>query len=103
MRRTPLSWRGWWFAVLACLACAPLGAQTGTTEQPEARRARNVERALEAGRVGEALAEAESAAKRCRENALLQRRLAQARLCSALEADQQLASALEDAAWSRLL
>jgi hypothetical protein len=76
--------------MLAGLVALPgiSSAQTAPDDASlETRRAKIIARALEAGRVEEALIEAEGGAKRFPESSLLRRRLAQASLSRALELD----------------
>jgi len=89
--------------LLVC-SCPSAHAQTETAAPPpEQRRARKILQALEAGRTGEALIEARSAAKQYPMDAVVRRRLAQAQLCSAIELDRRLGAAMEDVAFSQQL
>jgi hypothetical protein len=96
------------YPALAQSATPSLLADTTATspsasETPEARLARRIARALEAGRVEEARIDAEAGAKRYPEDALLRRRRAQVKLCLAIQLDGQLAQAVEDAAFAQAL
>src|SRR5947208_6018801 len=68
-----------------------------TPEQQEARLAKRIAGDLEAGRVTEAQADAAAGAQRFPTSPLLRRRLAQVHFSLALQKDDQLAQALDDA------
>jgi hypothetical protein len=85
---------------MALLAASPAAAQEPTAE---ARRARTVARALEAGNVAEGLLEAEAALKLFPESPLLHRRLAQASFCRAMELDRAFQEVLQDAVFEAAL
>jgi hypothetical protein len=70
---------------------------------PEARRARPVARALEAGRVSEALLEAEAAVELYPADGPLRLRLAQAELCKAMELDITFQDILQEAVFDLAL
>src|SRR5688572_1594963 len=76
-------------ALALALAGPPVLArgQDGAEERPEARRARVILRALEAGRVAEAVTEAEGGVRRYPGDPLIRRRAAQAQLVLALQHD----------------
>lgn len=69
----------------------------------EARRARTIAQMLENGRVGEAMIEAEAASRRLSQSGLIQRRSAQAALCSALSLDEQVEGIARDTGFSRVV
>src|SRR5687768_2018249 len=91
------------FALVLLHASAAAAQQTATLRSPEERRAQVVAQALEAGRVAEALIEAEGGVKQFPRSPLLRRRLAQAHLCVAIERDRQFGSAVDDITYSHQL
>jgi hypothetical protein len=82
---------------------APICAAEGAAEEPEARLARRIASALEAGRVAEAEIDARRGVEQYPANALLRLRSAQSHVCLAILRGNELEAALENAVWSEKL
>ncbi|HEU4753044.1 MAG TPA: hypothetical protein VFU47_08040 [Armatimonadota bacterium] len=88
---------------VVCAGPPSYAAPDATTGSSEAGRARVILKALEAGRLDEALIEAEGAAKRFPESALIQRREAQAHFCAAWRLTSGFETVVQDAYLDRHL